>query len=131
MKREPEKVNVNRAAPAGPSRAESYAPLVDIYEDAQGTVVLVAELPGVTPEKLDMRVDKGVLTIEADGTLPEMPDTYSRTYTGFRGASYFRAFALSDELDREKIEASLKDGLLTVRLPKAAAAQSRKIEIKG
>jgi len=109
---------------------DAFAPLVDIYETEDGTTILLAELPGATPESLDLRVDKGVLTIRADGSLPETPDEYARTYTGFVGGEYFRAFALSDEIDREQIEASLEAGLLTVKLPRAAAAKTRKIEIK-
>jgi HSP20 family protein len=122
-------VHVGRAGE--PSEEEAFSPLVDVYEMEDGTTVLLAEVPGASGETLDVRVDKGVLTLAADGTLPEVPDDYAATYTGFVGGKYFRAFALSDEIDREKIEASLEDGLLTLRLPKAAAAQTRKIEIKG
>ena len=121
-------VHVGRAPE--PSEEEAFSPLVDVYEMEDGTTVLLAEVPGASGETLDVRVDKGVLTLAADGTLPEVPDGYAPTYTGFVGGRYFRAFALSDEIDREKIEASLVDGLLTLRLPKAAAAQTRKIEVK-
>ena len=109
---------------------ETYTPLVDIYETNDGTTVLKAELPGAGPETLDIRVDKGVLTIAANGTLPEAGKEYARTYVGFTGGQYFRAFALSDEVDRDRIDAKLTDGVLTVRLPRAKAAQTRKIEIK-
>ena len=122
------KVNVSPAAVSPGENA--LAPLVDIYEAADGATVLVAEVPGAGPDKVDVRVDKGVLTIRADGSLPEVPEGFSRLYVGFAGGEYFRAFALSDEVDRDKIEATLGGGLLTLRLPRAAAAQSRKIEIK-
>jgi len=118
--------------PAAPHPSDdALSPLVDIYQADDGTTTLVAEVPGAPPDKIDIRVDKGVLTIWADGRLPEAPDEYSRIYTGFAGGEYFRAFALSDEVDREQIEASVADGLLTVKLPRAAAAQTRKIEIKS
>jgi len=116
-------------APAG-NEENAFTPLVDVYEVEDGTTMLLAEVPGAAADSLDIRVDKGVLTISADGTLPETGDEYARTYTGFVGGRYFRAFALSDEIDREKIEASLEGGLLTIRLPKAAAAATRKIKIK-
>jgi len=120
------------AEPARPRAAdeESLVPLVDIYELADGTTVLEAEVPGAAPESVDVRVDKGVLTIAAEGKLPDAGEDYAETYVGFAGGRYFRAFALSDEIDREHIEAGLADGVLTLRLPRAAAAKTRKIEIK-
>ncbi len=125
------KVEVN----VDPARIEpgedAFTPLVDIYEQADGTTVLVAEVPGAKSESVDVRVDKGVLTLAADGQREPMGDQYARTYTGFMGGQFFRAFALSDEVDRDNIQASLADGLLTVRLPRAVAAQTRKIEITG
>ena len=108
---------------------DAFTPLVDIYEEADGSTVLVAEVPGAKSDSVDIRVDKGVLTLAADGRREPMSDQYARTYTGFMGGQFFRAFALSDEVDRDNIQASLADGLLTVRLPRAAAAQTRKIEI--
>ena len=109
---------------------ESYSPLVDVYETEDGTTVLTAELPGARRDSIEIRVDKGVLAISADAELPEPDSEYTRTYTGFVGGQYFRAFALSDEVDRERIEAAYADGVLTLRLPRAAAAQTRRIEIK-
>jgi HSP20 family protein len=110
---------------------DAFTPLVDIYEETDGTTVLVAEVPGAKSESVDVRVDKGVLTIAADGRREPMGDQYARTYSGFMGGEFFRAFALSDEVDRDNIQASLSDGMLTVRLPRAEAAQTRKIEITG
>ena len=87
-------------------------------------------MPGSALEDISVRVDKGVLTIEGDAKFDVPGEDYARTYVSFCPGQYFRAFALNDEIDREKITASIADGLLTVRLPKAEAAQSRKIEIK-
>ena len=109
---------------------QTYSPLVDIYEAQDGTTVLTAEMPGIKRESIDIRVDKGVLTVAGAARAEECDADYARTYTGFDAGSYFRAFALSDEVDRERIEASYADGVLTLRLPRAAAAQTRKIEIK-
>ncbi len=120
-------VSVN-PAPMQPDE-NAFTPLVDIYEQADGTTVLVAEVPGAKSDSVDLRVDKGVLTIAADGRREPTEKDYTSTYTGFVGGQYFRAFALSDEVDRDQISASLSDGLLTVRLPRAEAAQTRKIEI--
>ena len=127
------KQNVNvSVTPAPPTPSEeAFVPLVDIYEAENGTIMLLAELPGVAPGKVDLRVDKGVLTIWADGKAEDLGPQYARTYTSFTTGEYFRAFALSDEVDRDQIEASLTDGLLTVKLPRGAAATTRKIEIKS
>jgi HSP20 family molecular chaperone IbpA len=108
---------------------DAYMPLVDVYEKSDGTTVLVAEAPGARQESVDIRVDKGVLTIAADGRR-DAAEGYRRVYTGFVGGQYFRAFALSDEVDRDRIDATLADGLLTITLPRAAAAQTRRIEIR-
>jgi len=125
------KMKVHAGPAARPKGEGAFSPLVDIYETADGTIVLVAEVPGARPETVDVRVDKGVLTISAEAPVLQNEGRYTPTYIGFAGGEYFRAFALSDEVDRDRIEASLADGLLTVRLPRAAAAKTRKIEIKA
>lgn len=109
---------------------DTFSPLVDIYEAQDATTVLTAEIPGATADSLDIRVDKGVLSISADARCEPPGRDYTRTYSGFARGQYFRAFAVSDEIDRDMIEASLGDGVLMLRLPRAAAAKTRKIEIK-
>ncbi|MCK4602212.1 MAG: Hsp20/alpha crystallin family protein [Phycisphaerae bacterium] len=127
-----EKVTVHARPARETAVAEgTFVPLVDIYEADDEGIVLAAEVPGAAKETIDVRVDKGVLTVEAEAPLGEVGEGYTVTYRGFSGGQYFRAFALSDEIDRDKIEASLADGVLTLRLPRAAAAKTRKIEIKG
>lgn len=109
---------------------DTFSPLVDIYEAEDGTTVLAVEIPGATADSLDIRVDKGVLSISADARCDSCRTDYTRTYSGFVRGQYFRTFAISDEIDRDKIEASLADGVLALRLPRAAAAKTRRIEIK-
>ena len=108
----------------------AFCPLVDIYEQSDGTTIMLAEMPGALPDSVDIHVDKGVLTIAAQCSREPFPESYARVFTSFEIGEYFRAFALSDEVDRDKIEAKLEDGLLKLSLPKAAAVQKRKIEIK-
>lgn len=122
-------VKVEAARPERELSAETFAPLSDSYE-TDDELVLVAEMPGSAREDVSVRVDKGVLTIEGEAKFDVPGENYARTYVSFCPGQYFRAFALSDEIDREKITASVAAGLLTVHLPKAEAAQSRKIEIK-
>lgn len=108
---------------------DSYMPLCDIYEEPDGTNVMVAEMPGAKASTVDIRVDKGVLTISGDGTRTSPGEGFNKTYGGFAGGAFFRAFALSDDVERDNITATFKDGLLTLRLPKALSAKTRKIPI--
>jgi HSP20 family molecular chaperone IbpA len=123
-------VPAGQAAPARePTRAEetSVPPPVDIYEDDQGLVVL-ADLPGVEPSGLDVRVDRGVLTIQGRAAHLAAGNPISREYqlTGF-----FRQFQLPDEVDPGRISAELKHGVLTLRLPRTERAQPRRIEVRA
>lgn len=121
-----------KVTPSAPNPSDkAVPPLVDIHEEEDGAVVLTVEIPGADKDKVDVRVDKGVLTIWADGQDVQVPEEYAPTYVGFAGSEYFRAFALSDEVDRDNIQAKVADGLLTLRLPRASAAQTKKIEIKA
>ena len=127
---EQKKVKVKAARPGGEEIAEdTFSPVVDIYE-ADDELVLVAEVPGVEKDDISVQVDKGVLTLEAEAKCDVPGEDYARTYVSFQPGQFFRAFALGDEIDREKISASASSGVLTVRLPKAAGAKSRKIDIK-
>ena len=107
----------------------TFSPLVDIYE-TENEVVLVAEVPGAARDDISVQVDKGVLTLEAKSEFDVPDESYARTYVGFEPGQFFRAFALSDEIDRDKIAASVDNGVVTVHLPRAEAAKSRKIDIK-
>lgn len=101
-------------------------PPVDIYETPDGLVVL-ADLPGVAQEALDVRVDNNVLTIRghARHTIPG-----DVTYREYELANFFRQFELSDKVDQQHISAELKCGVLTLQLPKAAEAKPRQIEVQ-
>ena len=108
--------------------AERYlAPAVDIYETKDGLTVL-ADLPGVKLENVDLRVDDGVLTIE--GRTSHNPAA-NPIYREFALASFFRQFQLPEQVDAAAINASLDHGVLRVDLPWAAKVKPRKIEVKG
>ncbi|WP_431259253.1 Hsp20/alpha crystallin family protein [Roseateles chitinivorans] len=111
-------------------RRDDYAiqPAVDVLEDAQG-LTLFADLPGVPREQLQLRVDKDRLIIEAEMQL-DLPDGLKAGHVEVSRQFYRRAFTLSKELDADQIAAELTNGVLRVRIPKAAHAQPRKIEIK-
>lgn len=103
-------------------------PPVDIAEDAGG-ITLVADLPGVDQSELSIGVDGRTLTLEAPLRLGEANSLVS-VYAEVRANHYRRSFELSSELDTTKIDATLKDGVLTLRLPKLEQAKPRRIEVK-
>jgi HSP20 family molecular chaperone IbpA len=103
-------------------------PPVDGYEDAEG-LTLSADLPGVSKERLKVEVERGTLIVEGDVQIT-VPEQMQAVYADIRSTHYQRRFALSDELETEKIEASLKDGVLTVRIPKRAETKPRRIEVR-
>lgn len=106
-------------------RERYVTPPVDIYETPHGLVVM-ADVPGVTPEHLDVRVDNHILTIKA---LVNQKPVAEPTYREYELVHYFRQFELSDKVDENKISADLQHGVLTVVLPKAEAAKPRKITV--
>jgi len=102
------------------------APPVDIYETRDGLVVL-ADLPGVSQEGLDVRVDNNVLTIRGHAHHAMPGDA---TYREYELVNFFRQFELSDKVDQGRISAELKCGVLTLQLPKAEEAKPRQIAVQ-
>lgn len=113
---------------AAQTTTTALLPTVDVYEDEYG-ITLLADLPGVAREKLNLQADQDTLTIEGDLAFT-MPENIQPLYADVRFTRYRRSFALSHDLDASGIEANLKDGVLTVRLPKKKALQPRKITIQ-
>ncbi len=123
-----EKAPIDRAQ-GEPTRADVYySPTVDIFGDDQA-ITLVADLPGVSKEGLDIDLKESVLTIT--GTVEQPVDRLKPAYREYGIGGYMRRFTLSDKIDQGAIEADLKDGVLTVVLPKAEALRPRKIAIKA
>ena len=117
---------VDRRGNAGES---PLRPPVDIWEDADG-ITLCADMPGVSKDRLNLRVDGNTLILEGNARL-ELAEKAEALYADVRSSLYRRTFALSGELEADKIEASLKDGVLRVRIPKRMELRPRKIEVKG
>ena len=103
-------------------------PRVDVLEDETGITVL-ADLPGVTRDALEIHVEGGSLTIDAAVTAAT-PEAMEATYAEVRLPRYRRSFTLSRELDGGRIEAQLKDGVLRLRIPKQEHAQPRRVSVK-
>ncbi|GIX30879.1 MAG: heat-shock protein Hsp20 [Porticoccaceae bacterium] len=117
------------ALTAGAETELVLRPPVDIWEDAE-QITLVADLPGVAKERLNIQLDGDALTIEGQVAL-DTPEGMEALYADVRATRYRRAFTLSGELDAERIEAELRNGVLKVRIPKRAELQPRRIEVKG
>ncbi len=115
----------NKQTPADKDRTAFLSPAVDIYE-TDNALTVVADLPGVGKEQLELGLDRNILTIE--GRTAREPES-NHLYREFGTAGYYRRFNLPDNLDLDRTTAELKDGVLTLTLPKAAAAQPRRIEV--
>ena len=106
-----------------------FLPPADIYETRDNIVVL-AEMPGVAPDGVDITLERRVLTIRGRSATSDHSG-YQRVYNEYANGDYERAFTLSENIDRDRIEATLKDGVLNLVLPKAECARARKIELKA
>jgi HSP20 family molecular chaperone IbpA len=126
VREQDKKLPARQEASREPERA--VVPSVDVLEDDTG-ITLLADLPGVAREQLELRVEGDTLQIEA-GLSTVMPADLQPVYAEVRVPRYRRAFTLSRELDAARIEANLKDGVLRLRIPKQAHAQPRRIEVK-
>lgn len=102
-------------------------PPVNVVEDGGG-ITLTADMPGVPKERLVLQIDADALTIEGEVKL-EVPAGMEASHAEVAMPRYRRVFTLSKELDSEKIAAEFVNGVLTLRIPKAAHAQPRKIAI--
>ena len=123
---EPQQVQSNSS---GNSRtAPALLPPVDIFEDAGG-ITLCADLPGVGREDLTIGVDGRSLTIEAPLRLGEA-NSLTPVYAEVRANHFRRSFELSSDLDTAKIDAGLRDGVLTLRIPKLEQAKPRRIDVR-
>ncbi len=119
-------------AQSAPARAEkdsrSLLPRVDVLEDAGG-ITLLADLPGVPKEALELKIDGDTLLIEGE-VATATPQALQSVYAEVRVPRYRRAFTLSRELDTARIEANLKDGVLNLRIPKQEHAKPRRIAVQ-
>ena len=109
-------------------REAAMTPPVDVVEDATA-IILLADLPGVSRDKLNVQFESDSLIIEGEVSF-EMPEGMESSHAEVRLPRYRRVFNLSKELDTENSSAEFKDGVLKLRIPKAAHVQPRRIEVK-
>lgn len=107
----------------------NYVPAVDIYETEE-SVTVIAEMPGVCKDCIEVGLDGGVLTIK--GWQKEVDEKSGETVllSEFEIGNFLRRFEVSETIVQDKIEARISDGMLTILLPKIEPAKPRKIEIK-
>jgi HSP20 family molecular chaperone IbpA len=113
---------------ASPASTPFLVPQVDVVEDSSG-ITLLADLPGVKKDGLDIKVDGQTLSLEGTVAL-DAPQPFDAVFAEVRASRYRRSFTLSNELDSAAIDAQLKDGVLRLRIPKVAEAQPRRIEVR-
>ena len=104
-------------------------PPVDIFEDAHG-IMVVAEMPGVSKDRLNVQADRDRLTIEGEIAI-DLPNGMEAIHVDVPYTRYSRSFGLSSELETDAIDAKLKDGILTIRIPKRREFRPRKIDVRA
>ncbi|MBN1919972.1 MAG: Hsp20/alpha crystallin family protein [Anaerolineae bacterium] len=105
----------------------AFIPRVDIYE-MNDAIVILADMPGVDPASVDITLERNVLSINGY-VAPSYPEGYSLAWAEYRIGDFQRNFTLSQEIDQDNIEATVKNGVLRLHLPKATPT-TRKIGIK-
>ncbi|MEQ5801614.1 MULTISPECIES: Hsp20/alpha crystallin family protein [Halomonas] len=106
-----------------------FRPATDIVEK-DGVVTLAIDMPGVTPDSVDVSVENRALTVRGVIDAPA-PEGYRRIYAEYAPGTFERAFSLPETIDANGIEASHRDGVLTLRLTKSEAAKPKRIEVKA
>jgi len=106
----------------------SFVPRADIYTTEKEIIVL-ADIPGANERTVNITLEKDMLSISAY-VEPAIPNGFDIAYAEYEEGDYQRSFRLSDEIDRDKIEAVVSGGILNLRLPKVQEAQTKKITVK-
>ena len=105
-----------------------YTPRVDIYESAD-EVVLQCDLPGVKPQDVDVRFEKGELSLYGKVQTRQAPAEYLDEEYGV--GDFYRSFTIGEEVDAAKISAECRDGVLTIHLPKQEKVKPKRISVKA
>jgi HSP20 family protein len=108
---------------------QCFIPKVDIYETEE-EIFVVGDIPGANQNSMDITLEKNVLTLDAFVD-PDIPEGYNLVYAEYEVGDYQRSFRLPSEIDRDKIEATVANGELRLRLPKSQEAKTKKITVKA
>ena len=122
---------LNALGAGNTTRVSDWMPPVDIRE-SETELSLTFEIPGVSPEQIELTTDNGILTVRGEKSEERREDEQRQYHLVERAyGSFSRSFRMPKNLDDSKIEASFSNGILTVRIPKAALPQPRKIEVRS
>jgi HSP20 family protein len=113
--------------PESTTPARRYLPVTDIFE-TQDALNVILEMPGVDKNAVEVRVENDVLTIDGQVDFSKYQGL-NPVYTEYNVGNYTRSFQLSNQIDQERISADLRDGVITLVLPKAEKAKPRKIKV--
>ncbi len=105
-----------------------FTPRVDIFEGEE-ELTLIADIPGVKPEDVDLRYERGELLLHARVGRNERPSHFA--VQEYEIGDYYRVFHIHESIDSTKINAECKNGVLTVHLPKVDSARPRQVQVKG
>jgi HSP20 family molecular chaperone IbpA len=119
--------NENEVESAHPGKI--FVPHADIIETDE-SIVIRAEMPGVDDDSIDVTLENNVLSIDGSVAASHF-EGYSLAYAEYEGGSYQRSFTLSDRIDRDNIEATVSNGVLSLTLSKIDLPQPKKIEVQA
>ncbi len=106
-----------------------YSPRVDIFEK-DNAIVLLADMPGTDEKNINISLEKNILTITGEVDVEDRQG-YQLEYAEYGIGDYSRSFTVSEDIDRDKIEATVKNGVLRLILPKAEAVKPRRIDVRA
>lgn len=109
-----------------PQGGRTAAPLFDVYE-TDTSFVLVADMPGVRPDRLEVVAEREAVTIRGRVPQPERAPEHQE----YELVEYFQSLSLTEDLDLSKLSAALKDGVLRLTIPKSPTIQPRRIQIQA
>ena len=131
VKHEQPAVEKRESMPNGSERIQArkvFVPVVDILETEEA-LLLVSDLPGVDESGVDVTVEKNILTIKGVIKDEDVPSGFKLSHEEYGVGDYERSFTLPNEIDREGIQATMRDGVLRLTLPKAKQAVAKKITV--
>jgi HSP20 family protein len=123
-----QKDRTDEARPESTRGGYHFVPRVDIFE-TDNELLLLADVPGVRPEDVDLHYENGELVLHARVRARHPHQDF--LLQEYDEGDFYRAFSISEQIDASRIEASCKNGVLTVRLPKAESLRPRQIKVSG
>jgi HSP20 family protein len=129
MRRQMDRLMETFSGGAASGRTAGVFPLVNLTEDADHYYVY-AEIPGIKADELDIQAERGTLSISGERKIPEEGDSVRYHRRERESGTFSRVIGLPGEIDSEKVEASLRNGILRVVVPKAEAAKPKQIVVK-